>query len=65
VNFVIMAAAESTTGVPFGIDKLKGRENYSNWSFAMTNYLRRNGLWASVQCTDTAADKERHDERAL
>jgi hypothetical protein len=49
----------------YGFKKLVVWENYYDWSFAMTNCLRRNRVWSSVQGTDNGEGKERRDEKAL
>jgi hypothetical protein len=40
-----------------GIQKLKGRENYSNWVIPMQSYLEDQELWAAVEGKETDAKK--------
>lgn len=65
----IMASGESPSPGVFGIAKLKGREDYQQWEFAMTNYFRRQGLLKAVQGTDVDTEQDkgsaRRVERAL
>lgn len=35
------------------IEKLKGRENYDSWKFAVENYLSHEELWTCVTGTNT------------
>ncbi|KAJ1519127.1 hypothetical protein ONE63_011270 [Megalurothrips usitatus] len=64
-----MASGESPSPGVFGIAKLKGREDYQQWEFAMTNYFRRQGLLKAVQGTDVDTEQDkgsaRRVERAL
>lgn len=45
------------------IDKLIGRENYNNWSFAMKAYLEHENLWSCVEGTDPEADEVKKSSR--
>lgn len=49
----IAEMASSLQGIP-AIEKLKGRENYPTWKFAMQAYLEHEDMW---RCTDTDARK--------
>ena len=45
-------------GVPIPlVEKLRGRENYDNWSFAVKTYLEHEELWDCVLGTETDAKK--------
>ena len=44
------------------IDKLTGRQNYSEWKFATKALLELDDLWNVVQGTET---DEKKDEKAL
>ncbi|BES98092.1 Hydra magnipapillata [Nesidiocoris tenuis] len=61
--------ADSGSGIP-NFEKLKGRINYKDWKFVMTNYLRHENLWDSVagyadDDKTTAEVKSRRDMKAL
>lgn len=46
-----MATQVSLHGLP-QMDKLKSRENYSTWKFAMRASLQHGHLWGCVKCQD-------------
>lgn len=50
-SFLVIMASSSTFQIP-AIEKLKARENYSDWAFAVEAYLKHEGLWAVVQGKD-------------
>lgn len=39
------------------IERLRGRENFDTWKFAVENYLILDGLWNSVLGTETKPEK--------
>lgn len=39
------------------IEKLKGRENFATWKFAMEHYLRLEGLWETIDGTDVKPEQ--------
>lgn len=45
-----------TSNLP-AIERLKGRENYDNWKYAVENYLMLDDLWKSVQETEVKPEK--------
>lgn len=47
----------SSNSVMASIDKLDGRENFVTWKFAVQAYLEHEGLWKSVEGTETDLDK--------
>ena len=51
-------------GLP-AIEKLKGRINYSSWSFSMKMILIREGTWRAVKPIEGQALNPEMDERAL
>lgn len=62
--------AAVSTNILATADRLKGRENYVEWKFQMTNLLKLDGLWTCIagypQGDETPADrKSRQDEMAL
>ncbi|XP_071577889.1 uncharacterized protein [Temnothorax nylanderi] len=48
--------SESGQAIP-SIEKLKGRENYPSWKFAMTALLEHEDLWRCIEGTETDARK--------
>ncbi|XP_018403755.1 PREDICTED: retrovirus-related Pol polyprotein from transposon TNT 1-94 [Cyphomyrmex costatus] len=53
-------ASSSSTNLPV-IEKLKGRDNYSTWRFAMQTYLEHEDLW---ECVTGDNDNEKKNKRA-
>lgn len=45
------------------IEKLKGRENYNTWRFAMKSFLELDDLWSCVNGTDSTTDLEKKTRR--
>lgn len=45
------------------IEKLKGRENYNTWQFAMKNYLELEDLWSCVEGKDETQDITQKSKR--
>lgn len=45
------------------VPKLKGRENYGEWAFAVENFMILEGLWKCVS-TETVADGDENDAKA-
>lgn len=39
------------------IERLKGRDNYDDWKFAVQAYFEHEGLWKCVLGTETDTDK--------
>jgi len=40
------------------IDKLKGRENYDSWKFAVQCYLELEGLWTCISTDNIDSTKD-------
>ncbi|CAB0004134.1 unnamed protein product, partial [Nesidiocoris tenuis] len=63
-----MASENSSASIMY-IERLKGRENFSEWKFQMTNVLKHEGLWQCIiGVTDEKATAEqlaRKEEKAL
>ncbi|KAK9743596.1 hypothetical protein QE152_g8552 [Popillia japonica] len=62
--------ATGSTNILAVADRLKGRENYVEWKFQMTNLLKLDGLWNCIvgypKDDETSAEKQlRQDEMAL
>lgn len=68
-NFLSLFIKMSSTPCQIpSIVKLKGRENYMDWAFAVEAYLKHEGLWKTVQGTDEEEDagkKEERNEKAI
>lgn len=68
-NQTAISEASGSGSLPF-FEKLRGRENYNDWAFAMKMYLRHEDLWHAVEGypeedgTSTAV-KVRKDQKAL
>lgn len=62
-------ASNENANIGFSVEKLKGRENYSDWKFQISALLKLDGLWSCIsQQWDTLVDastKARREEKAL
>lgn len=54
----------TSNGNMINIEKLKGRENYSTWSFAVKTYLEHEDLWKCVEQDDETAFSKSDDTKA-
>ena len=58
--FVLLFIMSSTNNILPSIERLKGRENYASWKFAMQAFLQLDELWEVVsgEKTDESKDKK-------
>lgn len=52
----------SSSGAMASITKLKGRENYETWKFAVRAYLEMEDLWSCVEGTNEEAEEKADNE---
>jgi len=56
-NFTITKKMSNNTSALPAIEKLRGRENYNTWQFALESYLELDGLWKCVLGTEPDIEK--------